>query len=174
MTGIRGDLPRRGLLPLLIVLTLTLGGCATASPPGGAAGPTPSPTPTAACPQVEGVELPPGCAPYDPDHAMAQNDRHRERMELSEEARAIAEERIPTISAALEALRAAGEVSPDAVEDVLTDAGLNGIRAGGDDRSVAFGADGPAGGCIFGQVSAEVLTVEAGGYILDGGCFPAQ
>ena len=32
-----------------------------------------SPTPTAACPAVPGVELPPECAPYDPDAAMAAN-----------------------------------------------------------------------------------------------------
>lgn len=176
MTGIRGDLPRGGLLPLVIALTLTLGGCAPATPQEEAATPTPtvSLTPTAACPQVEGVELPPECAPYDPDHAMAQNDRHRERMGLSEEAQAVADETIPPIRAALDALRAAGELSPDAVEDVLTEAGLTGIRTTGDQRAVEFGADAPAGGCVFGQVSAEVLTVEAGGYILDGGCLPAQ
>nr|WP_201470614.1 hypothetical protein [Microbacterium hydrocarbonoxydans] len=175
MTGIRGDRSRGAGLLLVIATTALLAGCATATAGPPAASPTasPSPTPTAACPQVEGVDLPPECAPYDPDHAMAQNERYRDRVELAEESRAAAEEPAESVRAALETLRASGSLSVAAVEDAFADAGLTDIQTIGDERAVAFGAAAPKGGCIFGEVSAETLSVEIGGVILDGGCLPA-
>ncbi len=156
---------------------MMLAGCATATtgPPGASqtATPTPTPTPTAACPLVEGVELPPGCAPYDPEHAMAQNDRYRDRVDLSDESRAAAEQPAADIRTAIETLRTSGDLSVEAVEDAISDAGLSGIQTLGDERTVAFGVAAPEGGCIFGEVSAEVLSVEIGGVIMDGGCLPA-
>lgn len=72
---------------------LLLTGCATPTAAGRA--PSASPTPTAACPEQPGVELPPECAGYDPEHSMAQNDAYRQRGELDpaveEAARDIAE-----------------------------------------------------------------------------------
>lgn len=174
MTGFRGDRSRGRLLPLLGAMAVLLAGCATSSPQAGSASPSPSPTPTAACPQVEGVDLPPECAPYDPEKAMAQNDAYRERMDLSDEARIAAEEAMADVRAALEALRAAGGLSTAAVADALADVGLPGAQTLGDARAVAYGVDGPEGGCIFGEVSADAVTVEVGGYIMDGGCLPAQ
>ncbi|WP_312172021.1 hypothetical protein [Microbacterium sp.] len=176
MSGIRGDRSRAAGLLLVIATATMLAGCATATAgPPGAASPSasPSPTPTAACPQVEGVELPPDCAPYDPDHAMAQNDRYRDRMELSDESRGAAEKPAADVRAALETLRTSGTISVEAVEDAFADAGIAGIQTIGDERAVAFGAAAPEGGCIFGEVSADVLTVEIGGIIMDGGCLPA-
>lgn len=155
-------------------MAMLLVGCAGFAPRQTGSEVEPAPTPTAACPEVEGVELPPECAPYDPDHAMAQNDRYRERMELSEDSRAAAEPTIKPIRTALETLRTDGALSVDSVEQALTDAGLTSARLRGDSAGVLFGASAPAGGCVFGEVSAEVLTVEAGGPILDGGCLPAQ
>lgn len=104
---------------------------------------------------------------------MAQNDRYRDRVDLSEASRAAAEQPANDIRTALEALRTSGELSVDAVEAAISDAGLAGIQTLGDERAVAFGVAAPEGGCIFGEVSAEVLTVEIGGIILDGGCLPA-
>lgn len=104
---------------------------------------------------------------------MAQNDRYRERVELSDESTAVAEGPATSIRTALETLRAAGTISVEAVEDAIADAGLTGIQTQGDERAVAFGAAGPEGGCVFGEVSYDVLTVEIGGVILDGGCLPA-
>ncbi len=75
--------------------------------------------------------------------------------------------------AALETLRTSGTISVEAVEDAFADAGIAGIQTIGDERAVAFGAAAPEGGCIFGEVSADVLTVEIGGIIMDGGCLPA-
>lgn len=174
MTGIRGDRSRGRLLPLLVVMAVLLAGCATTSPRAGIASPTPSPTPTAACPQVEGVDLPPECAPYDPEKAMAQNDAYRERMDISDEARVAAERAIEDVRPALEALRAAGGLSTEAVAAALADVGLPGAQTVGDERAVAYGVAASEGGCIFGEVSADAVTVEAGGYIMDGGCLPAQ
>ncbi|KJL25869.1 hypothetical protein RN50_00392 [Microbacterium foliorum] len=175
MTRIRGDRSRGTRLLLVIATTMLLAGCATATTGLSTASPTasPSPTPTAACPQVEGVELPADCAPYDPENAMAQNDRYRDRVDLTEASRTAAERPATDIRTALEALRASGDLSVDAVEDAISDAGLSDIQIIGDDRAVAFGVAAPEGGCIFGEVSADVLTVEVGGIIMDGGCLPA-
>ena len=154
---------------------MMLAGCATATtgPPGASPSASPSPTPTAACPQIEGVDLPPDCAPYDPDHAMAQNERYRDRVDLSEESRAAAEEPAAAVRTGLETLRASGDLSVNAVEEVFAAAGLAGVQTLGDERAVAFGAAAPEGGCIFGEVSTDILTVEIGGVIMDGGCLPA-
>ncbi|GAA1230905.1 hypothetical protein GCM10009588_04680 [Microbacterium phyllosphaerae] len=175
MTGIRGDRSRGARLLLVIAMTTLLTGCAIAGPTPLGASPSasPSPTPTAACPQVEGVDLPPDCAPYDPDNAMAQNDRYRDRMELSAESRDAAEKPANDVRTGLETLRTAGDLSVEAVQAVFADAGLADVQTLGDERAVAFGAAAPEGGCIFGEVSAELLTVEIGGVIMDGGCLPA-
>lgn len=159
-------------LALTAATTLLVAGCAVAAPVG--AGMTPTPTPIAACPQVEGIDLPPECAPYDPDHSMAQNDRYRERMEMPEGAQDAAEDAAALLRTSLEGIRTAGTISPVAVEDAARDAGLSDVSARGDAGSVEFGAAAPDGGCVFGALSADAVRVEVGGYILDGGCLPAQ
>jgi hypothetical protein len=176
MTAIRGERSRMlSLLGATALTTMLLAGCATARPQAaGTPSETPTPTPTAACPIVEGVELPPECAPYDPEKSMALNDRYRERMDITEEARAAAEQSIADVRPALETLRTSGELSTDAVAEVFVEAGLANAQTIGDARAVAFGVAAPQGGCIFGEVSADVLTIEAGGFIMDGGCLPAQ
>src|SRR5688572_13171968 len=110
---------RIGRLAAVTTVALLLVGCAGIATPE--SGDEVAETPTAACPQIDGVELPPECAPYDPDNAMAQNDRYRERMELSEESRAAAQETIEPIRAALEALRSGDALSTDSVEQALLD-----------------------------------------------------
>ncbi|WP_292703949.1 hypothetical protein [Microbacterium sp. 69-10] len=164
----------RGMTGLLLAsaVALLLAGCVGATP-GGAAPATPnaSPTPTRACPQIDAADLPPDCVPYDPDDAMAQNERYRDRMEMPASSRAAAEEAVDALRPALEQLRANGEVSPDSVQVALQDAGLDGIQMIGDERGTEFSANGPEGGCIFGVVSDDPLTVEVGGYVMDGGCF---
>lgn len=173
MTDIRGDRSRGGIALLVCAMTLLFAGCATPAAPQSTTA-TPTPTPTAACPQIEGVEMPPECAPYDPEKSMAQNDRYRERMDLSQEARAAAEEAIAVARPALEELRTSGALSTTAVQDALADAGLAGAYVRDDYGTLLFGADAPEGGCVFGSVTADALSIEAGGYIMDGGCLPAQ
>jgi len=169
---------RRSIRPLLslaaAVLAVVLVGCAPPAGPVDAASPSRSPTPTAACPQVEGVDLPPDCAPYDPQESMDLNDQYRERMDIDEATREASAGPAETVRAALEGLRAAGDVTVDQVQDVLISAGLADPFVREDYGDVLFGVNGPKGGCIFGEVSAEAVVVDVGGYILDGGCLPAQ
>ena len=164
------------LLSLVLAGASLLGGCAMVSVERGDAQATggSTPTPTAACPQIEGVVLPPECAPYDPDDAMAQNDRYKERMELSDEAEAAVGQSVSDLRARLETLRMEGTISIDAVRGALREVGLPDDVVRGDARSVEFGVDAPQGGCVFGEVRPDTVLVEAGGYIMDGGCLPAQ
>lgn len=174
MKATAGAQARSMRVTIVLAAILLLGGCAAAPAEVGPGSPTPTVTPTAACPQVDGAELPPECAPYDPEHAMEQNDRHRERMDTSAAARAAAEQPAADLRVRLEALRTDGAITVTAVEDALRGAGLVQHVAQGDARGVAFGADGPEGGCVFGEVRPDGVRVEVGGYILDGGCLPAQ
>ncbi|WP_422213499.1 hypothetical protein [Microbacterium sp.] len=155
-----------------LAMAIALGGCAMTPP--APAGPTPTPTPTAACPQVDGVELPPDCALYDPDQSMAQNERHRDRMELSEDAAAAMDGHVESLGTAMEALRSSGTFSEQTVAQVISDAGLPHPQVREDDGDVLFGVAGPEGGCLFGAVTPEAVSIELGGYIMDGGCLPAQ
>jgi len=171
--------PRRNpsaLLPLVLAGAFVLGGCAAApAGTGGAESPAdPIPTPTIACPQTDDAVLPPECAPYDPDHAMAQNDRYRERMDLSDDAVAAAAQPVSALRAQLETLRTQGDISTQAVEGALREVGLLDPVVRGDQGVVEFGATAPEGGCVFGEVRPDAVSVEAGGYIMDGGCLPAQ
>lgn len=155
-------------------MAVLLSGCVAQEPvPSGEAA-TPTVTPTAACAQIEGVELPPECAPYDPDQAMAQNERYRDRMEISPEAAAAAESVAASLRPMLEALRTSESISVGAVEQAITDAGLAHPQVRDDYGDILFGVDGPDGGCLFGAVTADGVSVEVGGYIMDGGCLPAQ
>lgn len=157
----------------LIALTIMLAGCVPRGD-GAASSPSPIPTPTAACPEIEGVDLPPGCAPYDPDAAMAENERYRERMDVDEDTRQGNALLITPLTDALEELQARGEITVDSVNRALSDAGLENPQVRDDYGSILFGVAGPTGGCLFGEVSADVVSVEMGGYILDGGCLPSQ
>lgn len=170
-SGVRA---RPGRVTLVLAAILVLGGCAATPADVGAGEPTPTVTPTVACPRVDGAELPPECAPYDPEHAMEQNDRHRERMETSAEARAAAKQAAADLRVRLEALRAEETISVTAVEEALGEVGLVHHVARGDARALAFGADGPEGGCVFGELRPDEVRVEVGGYIMDGGCLPAE
>ena len=164
--------PRPLIAALGLVVLLT--GCADVAAPPATDAAAPSPTPTAACPQVEGHQLPPECAPYDPDHAMAQNERHRERLELSDDALAAARDVTGPLGIALEEVRASGAVSVDTVQNAIERTGLSDIQVREDYGTVLFGVAAPKGGCVFGEVSTDAIAVEAGGYISDGGCLPAQ
>ncbi len=161
---------------LLLAAALLLTGCATVS---GTASPTvpatASPTPTAACPEMPGTELPPQCAPYDPDAAMAENDRYRQRLPLADEVTAAASAHLPAVRAGLESLRTGGQaLTADAVTEVLEGAGLAGVQTRAASGDVLFGATAPQGGCVYGAVTPREVTAEVGGGITDGGCLPAQ
>lgn len=158
------------LVPVLALLALTAGCAVTVD-----AAPSASASPTAACPEQDGVPLPEGCAGYDPDAAMAQNDMYRQRLALGAEAQAANERLVQPITVALEELRTAdGGFTEDDVRAALAEAGATAIQTRTGAGDVLFGAAGPVGGCVYGAVEAERVTVEVGGIIMDGGCLPAQ
>lgn len=74
----------------------------------------------------------------------------------------------------LEELRSRGDVTVEAVEAALHAGGLVSAQVRDDYGRILFGASGPAGGCVFGEVADGGVSVDVGGYILDGGCLPAQ
>ena len=78
------------LVPIVAVAVLAAG---CAGRPGATAADDPSVTPTAACPIVEGQEMPADCVPYDGEAAMALNDAYRQRFEPSDDSRAEVEPR---------------------------------------------------------------------------------
>ena len=163
---------RLGHAFMLVVLAVALAGCA--SP----AGDTPvaasaSPTPTCAVAEPPGVEPPEGCIVYDAEKNMASNETYRDRMSQPEAGRIAGEALVEPVTTALTELRATGAaLSEDGVRAALVDAGVAAadIQALGGFDSVAFGAAVDGGGCVFGSVSAEVVTVDVGGFIMDGGC----
>jgi hypothetical protein len=169
---------RLGRAAIVLAAIAMLSGCASASPAAGPAAPspsqTPTPTPTAACPAIEGVELPPECAPYDPEEAMAANDRHRQRMPLDEVAKTSNTEIAGALRGELEGLLSQENATVEGVAQVLEAGGLEAPQVREDYGRILFGASGPSGGCVFGEVTEGGVSIEAGGYILDGGCLPAQ
>jgi len=160
---------RRTIFPLALLVLIAMTGCASAPSAVGSAS-----APTAACPQQPGVELPAGCAGYDPDAAMAANESYRQRIDLAPDVRAAADELVPDARSALETTRGSGTLTADAVRSALEDVGLRDVQTRSAGTNVLFGAAAPQGGCLYGSLSAETVIVDAGGYIRDGGCLPAQ
>ncbi len=164
---------RFGALALGAVTVLLAGcaGLADAAPDPSSA----SPSPSYACPAPIEGEPPAGCAPFDPEHAMAQNERYRERVGIDDVTRAEGDRLVGPVTASLEALRTSGApLTAATVAAALEGSGVAGTpqlrEAAGDVLfRVAVG-----GGCLYGAVEATGVTVEVGGYILDGGCLPAQ
>ena len=104
---------------------------------------------------------------------MAQNDRYRERVEMDASDEAANQDLAGDVRAALESLDRTA-LTAEAVEAAILGAGVEGsVQLVGDERAYAFGAAVP-GGCVYGQVDQAAVTVELGGFILDGGCLPAQ
>lgn len=160
---------RRAALPATFLLLIALSGCASSTIAAGEGS-----SPTAACPRQPGVELPPGCAGYDPDAGMAANDSYRQRIDLAPDAQSAAETLVPDAHAELERARAAGVPTEQAVRAALESVGLRDVQTRDGGTGVLFGAAAPHGGCLYGVVDASEVTVDAGGYIRDGGCLPAQ
>lgn len=168
--------PTRAAWLATTALVAVLTGCAGSASTPSAITPTPTPTPTpaAACPEMPGVDLPPECVAYDPDAAMAQNDRYRERLEMTPDDQAGNADAIAGATAALESVRTAGApFTEEAVRAALESAGIRDVQVRADYGRILFGA-GVSGGCVYGSLDESSVTVELGGYILDGGCLPAQ
>ncbi|PSL37908.1 hypothetical protein CLV49_1516 [Labedella gwakjiensis] len=159
----------------LLATTILLTGCGSGGSPGAAGSPSASATPTAACPSLEDVpDSERDCAVYDPDTAMAENERYREELPVDPETQVELDALVEPARRALEAL-----TPPATVEDVvaaLADIGLDesSIQTMDNGTGVLFGAF-AGGGCLTGFVAPDgAVTVEAGGLIADGGCLAAS
>ncbi|KRD43539.1 hypothetical protein ASE38_04745 [Cellulomonas sp. Root930] len=163
----------------LVLVAASAAGCASRSGAAATSDPSASTTPTAACPVVEGQEMPDDCVPYDGEASMALNDAYRQRFEPSDDGRAEVE---PQRLAAQEALVSlvGGPLSVDAVQDALEVAGfdrdLPWVAPAGDPAAPSsIGVIISVGGlCLVGTLDAEHAEVETDGMIADGGCVPAQ
>ena len=169
----------------VVAIVIALSGCASGpaatSTETTSTQTTPTPEPTCAVPAQPGVEPPAGCVAYDPEANMHANDMYRERLDISDAARATGDALAQPATAELEKLRASGsEITAEAVRSALTAAGLtsSGIQTRADGGWVLFGATYSSGestaSCVYGSVNADSVTVEVGGLIMDGGCLPAQ
>jgi hypothetical protein len=161
---------KQGLLTVVVVAaTVLLSGCGIATPPR--QGPSSGPSPTAACPYVPEGPQPSNCALYDPEAAMAENERYREQRPISAGTKAELNRRIPAVRKALEALP--DPANSENVERAFEALGFNAQDVQTDDtgRGIRFGAAAAAGGCLVGFVGIDG-KVEASprGSILDGGC----
>lgn len=167
---------KRTVFAIIVAVATVVTATSCAAHAAGASGPTPTESITAsyACPTMEGVQLPPECAPYDPDAAMAANERYRDRMSIDDDARAAAEDVSADIVAVLRTAAKEKELSAEEVATLLDEGGALSPQVRAEANSVLFAATGPQGGCLFGEVSGTSVSVEIGGYILDGGCLPAQ
>lgn len=167
---------KRTVFALIVAVATVATATSCAAHAAGASGPTPTESITAsyACPTMEGVQLPPECAPYNPDAAMAANERYRDRMSIDDDARAAAEDVSADIVAVLRTAAKEKELSAEEVATLLDEGGALSPQVRAEANSVLFAATGPQGGCLFGEVSGTSVSVEIGGYILDGGCLPAQ
>lgn len=159
--------------PVMTCAVVLLVGCASTDA-GRDLTPT-SPSPTSACAVAEqpGVEPPAGCIVYDTDDNMASNELYRQRMPQPEAGQTAAAALIGPVTDALTALRVSGvPITDQAVRTALTSAGVreDAIQTGGSTGSIAYGAAIDGGGCVFGGVTVETVSAEAGGFIMDGGC----
>lgn len=105
---------------------------------------------------------------------MALNDLFRERLDLPEAAISDNSTLIQPLTERLESSRSQDDVSIDNAVAAIEAVGLVDIQIRDNYGALLFGAPGPAGGCIFGEVSEEAVVVETGGFIMDGGCLAMQ
>lgn len=151
------------------LLALILVGCASS---GLLAGSTPSPSPTAACPYsgTEKTDIP-GCAMYDGDKPIDQNYAYRVRGTPTPNDSAILDRALHLTRSSLQAI-ATPMPSNDQVTAALEAEGLTFVEVSGDSANeVQFWAEKEPSGCLFGKITPVAgLTIEAGGFVADGGC----
>jgi len=169
---------KQRLIGLVLVGALGLSGCAGQPTAGGGvpdarSSVSAAPEPTAACPTIEGQPNDdPGCAYYDPDKAMAENERYRERLPLTAELEASLAPVVDKMTTALKPI-VDGRVElnvPNVSKAIAVDEVAGTPTIGQNDAGVSFIATVETGGCLLGEVAVGSLSVEPAGVIMDGGC----
>ena len=137
-----------------------------AEPSAASATPSPEPTATRAARDerpAEGLD--------------SSNEAYRQRTG-SAESDAQAALSLPDVQAALDPLATRAAITPDDVVAALAAAGFDTVQvsegtvlATSEPTTLAVGVGVP-GGCVFGAVGPDGVTLEAGGPIADGGCLP--
>ncbi|MFC8923006.1 DUF6993 domain-containing protein [Cellulosimicrobium sp. NPDC057127] len=167
------------LLGYLVLVLVAIGSWAEdddAAAPAATA--SPSAVATGACPAtVDAPDASSGatCAPYDGEAAMRANEAYRQRSGTPE-GDALAARSVPAVEAALAPLVTGEPLVRDDVVAALREAGFGdaavtpttsplGLVA----TSFGVGVSVP-GGCVFGGVAPDGVTLDAGGPIADGGC----
>jgi hypothetical protein len=173
------------LLPSLLVSTLlgvvALAGCASQPSPTGAAA-SPAQSECAVADNPNGEPPPEGCVVYDPEQNMADNQRWRDRVEISADSQAAGESYVEAVTQGLSDLQDSGTVTADGVRQVFLDQGFDerSIAVLGDDGNIGFGVtvSVPTGtgfaACLFGEVGPDGVSVDVGGPTMDGGCLEGQ
>ena len=160
-----------GMAVVTIVGVLTLVGCATARLADTSAD-APSPTQSPECVFVGTDEMDvPGCVVIDGEKSMQQNETYRDRKIPTAEDQAILDQALLSAEAALQAI-STPLPTVDQVKNTLTAEGLTSVEAVSSPTiGVGFWAKVQMNGCLFGDIAPETgLTIEAGGFIADGGC----
>ncbi|WP_069385412.1 DUF6993 domain-containing protein [Cellulosimicrobium cellulans] len=172
------------LLGWFVLLVVGVGAWSDAYDDATAPGPavSPSATVTGACPETGTDDAGGGdpasgttCAPYDGEAAMRANEAYRQRAGTPE-GDALAAQSVPAVESALVPLVTGEPLDRDEVVAALRAAGFTDAAVTPETSplglvatSFGVGVSVP-GGCVFGGVAPDGVTLEAGGPIADGGC----
>lgn len=177
---VRSGSDRRALtafIALTALAVVALPGCASRPPAPGAA-PSPRESACAIAENPHGEPPPEGCVVYDPEQNMADNQRWRDRVAISNDADTAGGAYVESVTRGLTDLRNSGTVTAESVRQVFLDEGFpaRSIETLGDLGNVGFGVTvgSPRSqeftACLFGAVGPDGVNVDVGGPIMDGGC----
>ncbi|MGV8876309.1 MAG: hypothetical protein ACOH1K_02225 [Rhodoglobus sp.] len=160
-----------GMATVALFGFFTLAGCASSGLIDAATGGA-SPLPTPACvdsdtESVDGSD----CPKVDSEHDVQENKTFKDRKTPTAADQAILNQALAAAEAALQAI-AAPIPTAEHVKETLTAEGFTAIDVVGDPATgVGFWAEVQMSGCLFGEIVPSAgLTIEAGGFIADGGC----
>ena len=173
LSGARARARRRRIAAASAVMMLApvLAACATVTPQSA---PAPAPEPTVRCPEGSGMDESDGCFPVDTEAAMDLNNAFRDRRATPEGWLEAQASTVAAVKIELETIRVTEmQVTPAALHEALSPLGFDSVQARESSGEVLFGAS-VDGGCVFGTLTTDEVTVEAGGYINDGGCLAMQ
>ena len=153
----------------IVLGMLMLTGCAGRSA-GPGANPSPSQSPYCACYGTEKVDVP-GCVMYEAQDPTQVNNAYKIRMTAAAKDQPSLDKALLKAKASLDAILAP-PATADLVKTTLKADGFIFVEVASDARTgTVFWAEVGDHGCLFGGIDSEnVLKIEAGGFMPDGGC----